>query len=270
VLWRDGRLVGLDDGPDATIATDVNGSGVAVGQRVPSGGTVRLPVMWRSPGMTVALALPAGARGGIARAINDAGLIVGLVFVDATTAHAAVWSADHPDQVTDLGTGGAASAQLSGVSETGVLVGQTRTIPFVALTGTVAGGLRPLAGGAPGSATAAIAAAGRYVVGTETPIDCATETVRWDAGTGRVLDRLAFPNAGVTPTAVNRRGQVTAGNLVWSPPGQTWLAPSSDGPTASAISDDGRVGGRATASGRQVATIWTCVPAHGPLRPRAH
>jgi hypothetical protein len=161
---------------------------------------------------------------------------------------------------------GGGAAQLAGVSETGVLAGQTPTVPVAALTGTVAGGLHRLVGATPGSGTTAVGAAGRYVVGTEGTANGATAAVRWDADTGQVLSRLSLPDTGLTPTAVNRAGQVTVGALVWSPSGRTWLAPTSAAPMANAIADDGRVGGRSLRDGQQVATIWTCVPAHGLVR----
>jgi uncharacterized membrane protein len=124
MLWRNGQPVDLGAGTgDAAIAYDVNRSGVAVGEQA-VGGFAR-PVLWRD-GQLVSLAVPAGFVGGVANGINDAGLIVGEV--DSSGAeHAAAWLADRPDQVIDLGTAGGDRATLHGVSEEGVLAGESMT-----------------------------------------------------------------------------------------------------------------------------------------------
>jgi uncharacterized membrane protein len=281
VLWRDGRIIDLGTAVDGAGAFDVNRSGVAVGQRL-EGGVTRMPAMWRA-GQSVALALPPGATGGAANGVNDAGLVVGEAYVAGAT-HAVVWSADDPGQVIDLGTGGSRLGRLNGVSESGVLAGETfGNGPATALTGTVADGLRTLAGTAAGSATNATAASGRFVVGFERLPSAgptrpeSRNVLLWDAGSPRVIAHGEFPADTQFPTAVNPAGLVAGlsfdGGLVWQGTVQTRL-PATNGNThltaAYAVSDDGRVGGHSSpdTTAQPMATIWSCHQALIPTRPR--
>jgi hypothetical protein len=267
VIWQAGQIIDLGTSPGGVaIARDVNGRGTAVGVFADAGSTAR-PALWRD-GQLIALAMPADAVGGSALGVNNAGLIVGFVdFIGAK--HAAFWWDRAPDRVTDLGAGGLQFAQLEGVSETGVLAGQTDGQDQTgaqlkqALTGTVRGGLRTLPGTVAGTLTTASSAAGPYVAGSELPLPgtgAGGGPIRWTFGHPQPLstDKSAFA------LAVNHRGQVVGftsnGSVVWRD-GLQMPLPALDGGTAFGavtIADDGRVGGSQFTRTGVVPLIWTC------------
>lgn len=265
VLWRNGQPAGLG-GTGESLAVDVNRNGVAVGQRLGQNGLFT-PMLWRD-GQAISLAVPSGSSGGRATGINDAGLIVGEVDFGEDP-HAAAWSADHPEQVTDLGTAGGVIATLHGVSEAGVLAGETTsTTAQRALTGTVSGGLRALPGVGSGADTVALAAAGRFIVGFQSSAQGGP--VLWDNGTPTLLS-----HDDSTATAVNPSGLVVEsteqGGAVWQGGRRTVLqdrAGTVGVTVAAAVSDDGRVAGSSFSpeEGALVPTIWTC----GVVEPRHH
>lgn len=184
-LVRGGRLVGpffwtpaagLEALPIVGSQADgfgLNNLGQAVGW---SGGPSELrPVVWdlsKGPGQSVQIAELSPGKYGQARAINDAGQIVGTVSAGPfATSHAVLWEKGQERDLRVTETFGAEHSYAYGLNEAGQVVGQVAIAPqdrrgFVWKEGTV-NELMPLVGSAGGAR--AINNHG-WIVGQSTPV----------------------------------------------------------------------------------------------------
>ena len=121
VQWKNGQISDLGVGPATSQARDVNDSGLIVGWYGPI--TDSNAFAWQD-GHLINLAFADG-RDSQARAVNNAGLIGGLVHVDQITDHAYVWrgatAIDFNDVTNDLN--GFVLWQVDDVNERGQLIG---------------------------------------------------------------------------------------------------------------------------------------------------
>jgi probable HAF family extracellular repeat protein len=115
-IWRDGRMtdLGVPGGGDA-FAEDINNRDQVVGFATPTG-MPNFPFRWQRGRVTI---LPASRYGGQARAINDAGTVVGSVS-GADNNQAARWSHGRISLLETLPGGDAAMAW--DVNERGVIL----------------------------------------------------------------------------------------------------------------------------------------------------
>jgi hypothetical protein len=249
MIWTDGRLTDLGPGK----AYDVDRSGVAVG--TDDGGNVFTghATIWHGRA-SARLPEPAGITASVAVGIADSGVIAGIGW-GSDGVQGLAWASGpaHRVRLLTLGDGG---VQVNGVSAAGLIVGvyvYPSATGSVAVAGSLRSGLHALPVLVPGEDSAAQAAAGSYVVGSE-----GGYPVVWVNG---VPHRLGDSG---NPYAVNRHGLIggidftTFGPVLWRGGSQIAL-PGPDAEPAygsvAAITDRGEAAGQLAGFG---AVSWTC------------
>lgn len=263
VLWVDRQLVDLGQG----VALDVNRSGLAVGAE---GDQMEGTAMMWKDGRRLPLAVPPATRNSAAEAINDSGLIVGHAAIslggpevpNGTVREVGlVWSAASPDQFRIITSSAGTHLRLTGLTETGVIVGQAVLEPTIwsrALTGSPQTGMTLLHTLSPTSDATAVDAAGDYVVGSESG-----HGVEWVGGRPQPLS-----GDNSEPAAVNQFGEVTGTETmrpaVWVNGVRTDLPiPATTSGEARAVTNHREIGGSLVNNdGQQPPTsypvTWTC------------
>ena len=124
------RLGFLPDGGPFSSAQDINNEGEVVG--LANLGSEYRAFHWDRAGAIEPLALPSGATGSMAMAINDSGLIVGNAHAPAQPTLAVLWEEGVPIALTPLAPGAATSA--GDINELGQIAGSSATTepPFTA------------------------------------------------------------------------------------------------------------------------------------------
>lgn len=273
VLWpRDGTLVELGDPDLQSLAHDVNGAGVVVGEAQTDPAELAHAAVWRDGEMT--LLEDGGAVGSSAVAIDNRGRVAGHVVDDEFRRHAVVWhrgtmsaftlpDVDESSEAVDLNRRGQVLVRAVWTDDDGEQVERwyvwdrttTEELPVVLSSGHLTDR--------------------RLVVGTTFPLaphDPAPRAVRVDDG---VVTDLGSLGQGARVAASNERGQVVGSSGVPSDvPGAPFehavLFDDGDvvdlgtlgGPTseASDINRRGRIVGRATLddeAGTVRAVMWT-------------
>jgi hypothetical protein len=178
----------------------------------------------------------------VAVGINDSGMIVGFGSGALVPEEGLVWSARAPQRVQAIHSPGGGVLQVSGVSDTGLIVGG-------GFAGTLRSGMHPLP---PASSSSATATAGRYIVGYD-----AAGPVLWVNGSPRSMPRL-----GAVPLAVNRYGEAggvdftSFGPVVWLRGAMIALPSPGGSGEVKAVTDSGELGG---SIGNGVGPVtWTC------------
>jgi probable HAF family extracellular repeat protein len=200
-----GSLGGHDTQPVA-----VNASGQVVGYSSTAGGTTHA-FSWTQVGGMVDLGTLGGVSGSVGRGINDLGQVVG----DASTAsgewHAFLWT--QAGGMVDLGTLGGQWASVTGINNSGQVVGQSYiagnglsgTHPF---SWTSAGGMRDLGtlggvSGYPNDVNASGQVAGRTLLAGNTDF----HAFSWTQA-GGMVDLGALGGRFSEAMSVNASGQV--------------------------------------------------------------
>lgn len=262
VLWVNRQLIDLGQG----VALDVNRAGVAVG--VEDDEMEGTAMMWKD-GQKTSLAVPPSTRYSAAAGINDSGQIVGHAVISLGWPEdlngpvqqvGLAWSASSPHQFRTITSSAGTLLRLTGVTETGMIVGQAVREPTLwtrAVTGSPQTGMTALDTLSPTSEATAVAAEGDYIVGSESG-----HGVEWRSGRPQPLS-----GDNSEPAAVNQFGEVTGTEAtrpaVWVNGVRTDLPiPATMSGEATAITNHREIGGSLVNNGPSPGTsapvTWTC------------
>lgn len=127
LIWRNGVLtdIGSASGFFASFASDVNASGVAVGNYYPNHTDPSLPFRWSETSGPETLAMPAGAGTGYVAAIRDDGIMVGATAsISLPTSRATLWHSDGSFEELPSPFGGLISAEALAINSSMQIVGR--------------------------------------------------------------------------------------------------------------------------------------------------